>query len=137
MRHRVFQRCNPFISRVVDSAKFVDVEFTHLQHRLHGASRTLHVVASENISQSLRHDVPGESIAVGDPSARQLLPACGEPFPEVVDLGLGGTTREERDLSLRETLGRPVGALIAMNDCPSSSNSTVITEPAGPGPASP
>ena len=62
-----------------------------------------------NVAQTLRHDVPGEAVAVGKPAAGQLLAALRKLFPKLVDLGLRFATNEERDLPLSEVLGWPLG----------------------------
>src|ERR687891_2294251 len=75
-----------------------DFDLAHLEHRLHGAARTLRIGISDQLVQLARHDLPRQPESVLEPSARARLAAVRrERIPQSVDLGLVLALDDERD----------------------------------------
>ena len=111
-----------------------NVDFLHLEHRLHDPVRLVTIRIAQHLAENRRVHLPGQSVLVLEPSARTFLAARGELLPELVDFLLRLAIDRERDGLVELELGTPVER---DEGWPSSSNSTVMTLPAGPGPASP
>src|SRR5919106_1223499 len=84
----------------------VDVEFAHLQHRLHGSLRLLGARVREDLVEAGRGDLPGEAVFVLEPATHALLASVGgELLPVVVDLVLVLAVDLERDRLVERKLG--------------------------------
>ena len=84
------------------------INLAHLEHRLHGAARTLRIGISNQLVQLARHDLPREPESVLEPSARARLTSVGrERIPQPVDLSLVLALDDERNLASQRTWCTP------------------------------
>src|SRR3712207_457893 len=75
-----------------------DLDLLHLQHRLHDPFALFAIGLSEQLRQTLRHDLPREAIFVLEPAALDRLAAVrSQGGPEPVDLRLILATHRHRD----------------------------------------
>src|SRR5690349_21351508 len=58
------------MSGLCGALELVDLDLPHAEHRLHHALRLLGIGVTEQLRQHARHDLPGESEPVLQPSAR-------------------------------------------------------------------
>jgi amino acid efflux transporter len=83
---------------VVRPLKLRDVELAHLEHGLHGPAGLVAVRVTEQFAEHGRDDLPGQAVAVLEPTALAGLTAAREELlPVVVDLLLGLHADEQRD----------------------------------------
>jgi len=83
-----------------------DVELVHFQHSPHDPLRFGRVSIAQQLRQDRRHDLPSDTVAVGEPAAAVGLAARPELLPIMVDLGLRLAIDHERDCR-RENELRP------------------------------
>ena len=97
--------------------------------------RPLGIGVGKGGREALWYHLPAQPVAVLQPAAGDPLPAFGQGRPVVVDFLGRATADYERD---RLVEGEVLRAAVEGDEgWPSSSKRTVITEPAGPGRASP
>jgi hypothetical protein len=97
-----------WLSRVRGGAERRNVELPHLQHRLQRARGPAGIRVAEQPSERLRNHLPGEPVAILQPSALPLLAALGECAPVVVDLALVSAADQKRDGLAEAELGAPI-----------------------------
>ena len=125
----------PGSARLVRVAHVRDVDLDHLHHGLHGPLRLDRVRIRQHVDDGGRHHLPGQAELVLEPTAllRDRLLGAADPSSDRLPAGLAQfTTKEIASVNLK--CGPPFNAV---NGCPSSSKLTTMTEPLGPGPASP
>src|SRR5574340_43763 len=104
--------CAPQCSACRRAFERGDVEFLHAHHRHHCAVDTAGVRIGDEVDQPIRHDLPRQAVAVGEPAAllRFRRAVCAEFFPVMIDLGLRLAMYDERhrraELEMRSAVER-------------------------------
>ena len=100
------------LGRVGRPLELGDIDLAHLEHRLHGAARTLRIGISNQLVQLARHDLPRQAESVLEPSARPRLASVRrERIPQPVDLLLVLALDDERHRLVEAEIRSAVEAL--------------------------
>ena len=87
-----------------------DVNFVHLEHRLHDPLRFFLVLVIEQLAQNRGNNLPRHAEFIFQPAAFRFFPASGKLLPEVINFILSSATDEERngfrEFELRPTVQR-------------------------------
>jgi hypothetical protein len=103
---------NHTLGRVGRCLELGDINLAHLEHRLHGAARTLRIGISNQLVQLARHDLPRQPESVFEPSAgARLASVRGERIPHPVDLRLVLALDDERNRLVEAEVRPAVEAL--------------------------
>ncbi len=88
-----------------------DVDLGHPQHGVHDSLRFGRVLVADQLDKRGRHDLPGHSELVLQPATLLGLPAGGQLFPVVVDLGLVSQLTILEIASVNLNIGPPLRAV--------------------------
>jgi hypothetical protein len=82
----------------VSSLQFPNVDFLHLQHRLHGSFRLFGILVVQHVDQHSWGHLPRLTEFVLEPAARRFLSALSSKFlPKIIHFFLGLAVHHERD----------------------------------------